>query len=131
MALLHHHCGGNVSLDQEPAGHISLTVPGLFNDTDRLDPTNHSTDKTPSFCTWMVDIPPGRTVLLKVVWLESGSNITVQCVGSEEGQVLESEGTALLSNKATLTWTGGGRSSDTIQLSYYGEKLSTQLPTLI
>lgn len=131
---MHLHCGGHVSLDQEPAGHISLTLPGLFNGSHSLDSTNRKSDETPSVCTWMVDVPLGRTVLLKSVRLESGSNITVQCVWSEENQVLESEGTTLLSgcdgDKATLTWTGAGRSSDTVQLSYYGEKLSIQLPTL-
>ncbi|XP_071361097.1 uncharacterized protein [Trachinotus anak] len=116
LALSHHHCGGNVSLDQEPVGHVSFTLPGLFTDTNK-------SDETPSFCTWTIDIPLGRTVLLKVVWLESGSNISVRCVWKKEDQVLESEGTVLLSgcdgNKATLTWTGAGHSSNAIQLSYY------------
>ncbi|XP_040000947.1 mucin-5AC isoform X2 [Xiphias gladius] len=90
LASSHRHCGGNVSLDQEPA-----------------------------------DLPLGRTVLLRVVRLESGSSISVRCVRNEEGhdQVLESPGTAVLSgcdrNKAALTWTAAGHSSNAIQLSYY------------
>lgn len=135
LALSHHHCGGNVSLDQEdPAGHINLTLPGLFTDANRLNPMSHQSDKNLSRCTWMIDVPLGRTVLLKVVRLESGSSVSVLCVWKEEdhNQVLESGGTALLSgcdrNKATLTWSGPGHSSDEVQLSYYGEKLLTQLP---
>ncbi|XP_018555288.1 mucin-5AC isoform X1 [Lates calcarifer] len=126
LALSHHHCGGNVSLDQEdPAGHINLTLPGLFTDANRLNPMSHQSDKNLSRCTWMIDVPLGRTVLLKVVWLESGSSVSVLCVWKEEdhNQVLESGGTALLSgcdrNKATLTWSGPGHSSDEVQLSYY------------
>ncbi|XP_056229032.1 mucin-2 isoform X2 [Seriola aureovittata] len=123
LALSHQRCGGNVSLDQEPDGHISLTLPGLFTDTNRPDSMNHESEETPSLCTWMIDIPVGRTVLLKAVRLESGSNISVRCVWNEEDHVLENEGTALLSgcdgNKATLAWSGAGHSSNAIQLSYY------------
>ncbi|XP_040891094.1 flocculation protein FLO11 [Toxotes jaculatrix] len=124
LALLH-HCNGNVSLDQEPVGHIRLTLSGLLTDTNRLNSMNHQPDKTLSLCTWTIDIPPGRTVLLKAAWLESGSSISVRCVGNEGDHdwVLESGGTALLSgcdrNKATLTWTGAGHSSNAIQMSYY------------
>ncbi|XP_044047690.1 flocculation protein FLO11 [Siniperca chuatsi] len=125
LALSHHHCGGNVSLDQEPAGRINLTLPGLFTDGNRLNPMNHQSDETlpVSICTWMIGIPLGQTVLLKVLWLESGSNISVRCVWNEEDRVLESGGTALLSgcdrNKAILTWTGAGHSSNEIQVAYY------------
>ncbi|XP_038569139.1 uncharacterized protein LOC119898897 [Micropterus salmoides] len=125
LALSHHHCGGKISFDQEPAGHINLTLPGLFTDPNRLNPTNHPSDKTlpASVCTWMLDIPLGRTVLLKLIWLESGSNISVRCVWNEEKQLLASGGTALLSdcdtNKATISWTGAGYSSNVIQVSYY------------
>ncbi|GLD52107.1 mucin-5AC-like isoform X1, partial [Lates japonicus] len=129
LALSHHHCGGNVSLDQEdPAGHISLTLPGLFTDTNRLNSMSHQSDKSLSHCTWMIDVPLGRTVLLKVVRLESGSSVSVRCVWKEEdlNQVLESGGTALLSgcdrNKATLTWSGAGHSSDEVQLSYHAQE---------
>ncbi|CAK6980007.1 uncharacterized threonine-rich GPI-anchored glycoprotein PJ4664.02 isoform X1 [Scomber scombrus] len=125
LALSHHQCSGNVNLDQEAAGHINLTPPGPFTHTNRLDPVNHQTDETlpVSICTWMFDIPLGRTVLLKLVSLEIGSSISVRCVWNEEDQVLESGGIALLSgcytNKATLTWTGTGHSSNAVQLSYY------------
>ncbi|XP_069545773.1 serine-rich adhesin for platelets isoform X2 [Brachyistius frenatus] len=124
LALLHSNCGGNVSLDQEPAGHINLTSPGFFTDTSRLNSLNQPSAKTLQFpvCTWMIDIPPGRTVLLKLVWLESGSRVSVRCVLNEEDEVLESGRMALLSgcdrNKSTLTWTGAGRSSNAVQLAY-------------
>lgn len=75
----------------------------------------------------MIGVPLGRTALLKLVWLDRGSSISVRCVWNEEDQVLERGGAALLSgcdgNKATLTWTGAGHSSNAIQLSYRGEKL--------
>ncbi|XP_073329195.1 uncharacterized protein [Pagrus major] len=121
LALSHHHCGGNVSLDREPAGHINLTSPGLLTDTNRLEPVNDHSDETlhVSVCAWMIDIPLGRTVLLK---LESGSNISVRCFWNEEDRVLETGGTFLLSgcdgNKASLIWTGAGH-SNAVQLSYY------------
>ncbi|TDH15734.1 hypothetical protein EPR50_G00012980 [Perca flavescens] len=126
LALSPNHCGGNVSLDQKPAGLINLTLPGLFTDTNnRPNPLNHQSDKTISVstCTWTIGIPLGQTVLLKSVWLESGLSVSVRCVLNEEDQVLESGGTALLSgcdgNKATFSWTGPGRSSNEIQLFYY------------
>lgn len=125
LALPHHQCGGNVTLDQEPAGNINLTLPGLFTETNSLDPMNHQTDQTlpVSICTWLFDIPLGRMVHLKLLWLESGSSISVRCVWNEEDQVLESGGTALLSgcdrNKAILTWTGTRHYSNAIKLSYY------------
>lgn len=134
LALSHQGCGGNVGLDQEPAGHINLTLPGLFTDANRLNPMSHRSGETllVSVCTWIISIPPGRTVLLKLVWLESGLNVSVRCVWNEEGQALESGGVALLSgcdgNKATLTWTGAGNSSNSIKLSYYGEKLLLNYP---
>ncbi|KAM6942367.1 uncharacterized protein PEZ65_004245 [Lycodopsis pacificus] len=125
LALLHHHCG-DVSLDKQPAGHINLTLPGLFTDTSNtLNPMNHQSDRTPtvSVCTWTLGVPLGPAVLLKLVWLDSGSSVVVRCVLNEADQVLQSGGTALLSrcdgNKATLTWTGAGRSSNEMQLSYY------------
>lgn len=137
LALSRHHCGGNVSLDQEPAGHINLTLPGLFTDTNRLNSTNHQSNETlpVSVCTWMIGIPLGRTVLLKLVWLESGSRISVRCFWNEEDHILEMEGTALLSrcnrNKATLSWTGAGHSSNSIQLSYYGMNPLLNLSSLV
>lgn len=126
LALLDHHCGGNISLDQKPAGHINLTLPGLYTDTDRLNHTNNQSDKNLSLCTWLIDISVGRTVRLKLVQLKGGSSISVHCGRTEEDhdQVLENGQTALLTgcdrNKATLTWTGTGHYS--IQLAYYGEK---------
>lgn len=130
LALSHHHCGGNVSLGREPAGHIDLTSPGLLTDADRLEPVDDHSDETlrVSVCTWVIDIPLGRTVLLK---FESGSNISVRCFWSEEDQVLETGGTFLLSgcdgNRASLIWTGAGHTSNAVQLSYYGEKLNYPL----
>ncbi|KAK5899263.1 hypothetical protein CesoFtcFv8_008759 [Champsocephalus esox] len=115
LASLHPHCGGNVRVDKEPAGHINLTLPGLITDTNQSEP--------PSNCTWTIDVPLGVTVLLKLVWLESGSSISVQCVLNEEDKVLKSGETALLSlcdgNKASFTWTGAGHSSNAFQLFYY------------
>ncbi|KAK5865819.1 hypothetical protein PBY51_020059 [Eleginops maclovinus] len=118
LALLHQRCGGNVSLDKEPAGHINLTLPGLISDTNQSDKT-----LPPSNCTWTIDIPLGVTLLLKLVWLESGSSVSVRCVLNKEDKVLKSGETALLSlcdgNKANFSWTGARHSSDAFQLSYY------------
>lgn len=110
------HCGGHVSLE-EPAGHMNLTLPGLYT-----DPAN--ADETPlvSVCTWLIGIPLGRKVLLTPLWLDSGSNVTVRCVWNEEHRFLESGGAVVLShcdkNKATLSWRGARQSSNLIQLSY-------------
>ena len=108
-------------MDKEPAGHINLTLPGLITDTNQSEKT-----LPPSNCTWLIDVPLGVTVLLKLVWLESGSSISVRCVLNEEDKVLKSGETALLSlcdgNKASFTWTGAGHSSNAFQLFYYGEK---------
>lgn len=125
---MHHRCGGNVSLDQEPAGHINLTLPGHVNDTDRLNSTDQqSNDTRPGpICTWVIVLPPGRTVRLKSDWLGSDSNVSVRCLWNDEDGIRVSEGTALLSrcdnNKATLSWRGAGRTSNSIQLFYYGMK---------
>lgn len=116
-------CGGNVSLDQQPA-YIKLSLPKLFNDAWTLNPITQQSG-TLQNCTWGLDIPPGKTVLLKLEWSEDGTRISVRCVGSKD-QVLQSGDSAVLSgcdrNKATLSWTGGGRSSDSLQLLYFGEK---------
>lgn len=130
LASLHHHCGGDVSLDQQPAGHITLTFPGLSTDANITpEPMHHRSDRTPavSVCTWTIGVPPGRAVLLKFVRLDVGSSVTVRCVLNEDNrEVLESGGSALLAHcdgdKATFTWTGAGRSSNGMQLSYSGEK---------
>lgn len=130
LASSHRHCGGHASLDQEPAGHVSLTLSGPFANTTTLNSTTDQSNETlpVSVCTWTISIPAGRTVLLKLLWLESGSSITVRCLRNEEDRVLEIGGTTLLSscfgNKATLSWTGEGLSSDPIQLSCYGTKVS-------
>lgn len=134
----HHPCGGNVSLDQNLAGHISLTVFGPFSNRNTTVVTlNSTTDQSnesrlASVCTWMISIPPGRTVLLKLLWLERGSSATLHCLGKDEDRVLEIDGSALLSNcsghKASLSWTGEGHSSNPIELSYYGRKVSLDYP---
>lgn len=52
------------------------------------------------------------------------------CLGN--GHVLEIDGSALLSDcgghKASLSWTGEGHSSNPIELSYYGKKVSLDYP---
>ncbi|XP_034543370.1 mucin-5AC [Notolabrus celidotus] len=126
LALQHHLCSGDVNLDQKPAGQINLTLPGLFTDsTNRPNTiTHHSDESTPvSLCTWTLSIPFGRTVLLKLIRLESNSSISIRCVSNGEDVVLESSGgTVLLSgcdrNKATLSWTAASQSSNEIQLAY-------------
>lgn len=126
--LLHQACFGDVNLDHEPAGEINLTLPGPFTDpTDGPNSvTHHSFETTPvSLCTWTLSLPLNRTVLLKVVWLESNSSLSIQCVSNEkEDLALESSGgTALLSgcdnNKATLSLTAPRLLSHAIQLAYY------------
>ncbi|XP_042340512.1 mucin-5AC isoform X1 [Plectropomus leopardus] len=126
LALSLPHCGGNVSLDKEPAGHINLTLPGLFTDINNtLNLTNNQSVETPllSVCTWTLSLPQGQTVILESAWLESGSGVSVRCVWKDKDQILESEGATLLSgcdgNKATFTWTGAKHSSHVIQLFYY------------
>lgn len=125
LALSNHHCGGNISLDQKPAGHINLTLPGLYTDTNN-NHTDNQTDKNLPLCTWLIDVPVGTAVNLTLVQLEGGSSISVSCLWTEKDhdQVLKIRGTALLSgcdrDKATLSWTGSGHFS--VQLSYYGER---------
>ncbi|KAK2817307.1 hypothetical protein Q5P01_025498 [Channa striata] len=108
LALWQNRCGGNVSLDQKPAGHIK-----------------QQSDKNLSLCTWSIDIPLGGKVWLKLKDFEGASNISVRCfwTGEDQDLVLENGKTTLLSgcarDKATLTWTGAQHSSGTIRLSYY------------
>ncbi|XP_034087287.1 uncharacterized protein si:ch211-14k19.8 [Gymnodraco acuticeps] len=52
LASLHQHCGGNVRVDKEPAGHINLTLPGLITDTNQSEKT-----LPPSNCTWTINVP--------------------------------------------------------------------------
>ncbi|KAM4594450.1 uncharacterized protein V3H82_001255 isoform 1-T1 [Fundulus diaphanus] len=121
LALLHQHCGGNVTLDQEPEGHFNLTLPGLFNHTISPIGRLYEENLPLSNCSWVLGIPLGRTVLLQLKWIGSDSRISLRCV--EEYQLSLSQGkTALLSdceeNKAVLSWTGPGISSNLIQLAY-------------
>ncbi|XP_041839396.1 uncharacterized protein si:ch211-14k19.8 [Melanotaenia boesemani] len=124
LASSNHHCGGSVSLDQEPSGRISLILPGLFTDTSRPNHTNQPSDETLqlSVCTWILNIPPGRVVFLKAVELERGSNISVHCAWNKDPQALQSGDTALLSgcdrDKATIRWTGAQRFPNAVQLVY-------------
>ncbi|XP_034043704.1 uncharacterized protein si:ch211-14k19.8 isoform X2 [Thalassophryne amazonica] len=118
-ALLHHQCGGTLHLDQTPSGHLHLNLPGVLGDTNTLNPINLQTDPSLPVCTWMINIPLGLTVLLKLIWLESGSNFTVCCVGDQEELILETGGTILLRNNASLNWTGTNHSLNPIQLSYH------------
>lgn len=137
LALVHHQCGGNVHLDQKLAGQISLTLPELLTETNSHSPVNHQTDKSrlAAVCTWMIDITHGQMVLLSLAHLESGSSISVRCARDQEEQMLRAGGTALLlgcdRNKAALTWTGLGHSSNTVQLSYYGETLLPNYPVTL
>ncbi|CAN9510210.1 unnamed protein product [Ophioblennius macclurei] len=123
-ASSHHHCGGNVRLDQDQ-DHINLTLPELFTDADRLQRMKQESDRTLqlSVCTWTIDVPAGKTVLLKPKWSGSGSSISVLCISKKKNQTLENGRTAVLSgcdgNKAALTWTGEGHSSNIVQLAYY------------
>ncbi|KAM7010122.1 uncharacterized protein LKV04_001958 [Tautogolabrus adspersus] len=131
FALSQHLCGEDVNFDQKPAGQINLTLPGLYTDNRSNILTHHSNKSTPvSDCTWTLNIPLGRTVVLKLVGLESNSSIIIRCVWNKEDLVLESgEGTALLSgcdkNKATLSWTGATQSSNAIELAYYVQEDDT------
>lgn len=118
-------CGGNVSLDQQP-GHITLPLPGRFNDTRTLSPITPQSNRAVQTCTWVLDLPLGRMVLLKLDWSDVGPEVSVRCAGSEEGRVLRSGDMTLLSgcdgNKAPLSWRGTGPSSDSLQLVYFGEQ---------
>uniref|UniRef100_A0A8D3E2D1 CUB domain-containing protein n=1 Tax=Scophthalmus maximus TaxID=52904 RepID=A0A8D3E2D1_SCOMX len=115
-------CGGDVSLGREPAGRVSLTLPGPVAGPGRPHSADRPSDGSLPLCTWMMEVPPGRTLLLKV---ERGSSLSVRCARREgdPDRALESGRTALLSgcdgNKAALTWTGAGRSSNALRLSYY------------
>lgn len=117
LAFFHYQCHGHVSLAQEPTGHIGFSSVGV---SDR--PLNLQTDQNNVICTRTLQIPAGHTVLLKLVWLERGSNVSLRCVSDQENQALEIGDTALLAgcdqNKATLTWTGAGHSSNAFQLFY-------------
>ncbi|XP_014889427.1 uncharacterized protein LOC106948334 [Poecilia latipinna] len=121
--MLHQHCGGNVTLDQEPEGHITLLLPEFFNHTGSLSPISQQSDeRLPlSNCTWLLGIPLRKKLLLQLKWTESNWRISLRCV--EEDQILQSRGeTVLLSdcdeNRAVLSWTGPRISSNSIHLTY-------------
>ncbi|XP_076004279.1 uncharacterized protein LOC142997005 isoform X2 [Genypterus blacodes] len=124
LALVQHQCGGNVHLDQKLAGQISLALPDLHTVTSSHGPVSHQTDRSPlaAVCTWMIDVSHGQ-VFLSLAHLESGSSISVRCRRDQDEQMLRAGGTGLLldcgRDKAALTWTGRGHSSNTVQLSYY------------
>ncbi|XP_038141269.1 uncharacterized protein si:ch211-14k19.8 [Cyprinodon tularosa] len=133
LASLNQHCGGNVTLDHEPVGHINLSLPDFFNNTNGLSSINKQPgENLPlSNCTLMLVIPLGRKVLLKLEWMDRHSSISVRCGGQDQIFQIHQE-TMLLSdcdkNKAFLSWTGPGIFSNSIQLVYYvqeNEKNST------
>ncbi|XP_020773083.2 uncharacterized protein si:ch211-14k19.8 isoform X2 [Boleophthalmus pectinirostris] len=122
LVLLSHICNGYMDLSQEPMGHLSFSP-------------EQGTDQTRSplmICTRILEIPEHLSVLLKLVWLETGSNMSLVCVWDKE-RTLAVGDTVLLSgcdqNKATLTWTGAGHSTHAFQLFYYvqdGKRSSTE-----
>lgn len=122
LALSQHPCGANISLDQGPAGSIHLTPPGRFNATNA---TSHGAPPPPA-CTWVLQVPPGRTVLLAPSGLERGWALAVGCVRDQDDHVLGSEGTVVLSrcdnDTATLSWRADGGSARSAGLRYYGRK---------
>ncbi|XP_008402953.1 uncharacterized protein LOC103462142 isoform X2 [Poecilia reticulata] len=123
VTLLHQHCGGNVTLDREPEGHITLLLPGFFKHTGSLSPMSQQSEESLplSNCTWLLGIPLRKKLLLQLKWAESNWRISLRCV--EKDQILQSHGeTVLLSdcdeNKAVLSWTGPRISSNSIHLTY-------------
>ncbi|XP_040041995.2 uncharacterized protein vap [Gasterosteus aculeatus] len=121
LALPDHRCGGHVALDKQPAGLIHLSSPGPSAAVHHThQPAHHQSAAVPA-CSWTLGLPPGRRVLLKLVWLDRGSG-TVSCAGGEGNRVLESGGAVLLSgcdgHRAAFTWTGSVRPSSGVQLSY-------------
>ncbi|XP_061769913.1 uncharacterized protein si:ch211-14k19.8 isoform X4 [Nerophis ophidion] len=114
-----HQCGGNITLDQRPEGHVKFTKPELSLNVS----LTQQTDRTPktAVCRVTLDVPPGRTLLLKPVWTEVGASVWLRCLWREDARVLASNKTVQLSNcdHANLTWTGSGRSLEALQLFYY------------
>ncbi|XP_024115527.1 uncharacterized protein si:ch211-14k19.8 isoform X1 [Oryzias melastigma] len=115
LASLNQRCGGNVSLDREPVGRVTLTSPGLFTDTS---PPDSVSDSALSLCTWVMEIPPGKRILLKV---ETGSHLSLCCAWNEGERRLQNGEAVLLSgcdgDKAILR--GSGFSSNIVSLVYY------------
>ncbi|XP_072319766.1 uncharacterized protein [Eucyclogobius newberryi] len=114
LALLLDTCDGHADLSQEPTGHLSFTA-GRG--------TGRTGGASLAVCTRTLEIPARHTARLKLVWLESGSNVSLACVLGTRERSLDVGDTALLSgcdrNRATLTWTGAGHSSNAFQLFYY------------
>ncbi|XP_054635239.1 interphotoreceptor matrix proteoglycan 2 isoform X2 [Dunckerocampus dactyliophorus] len=113
LASWQHQCDGNIILDQKPADHLNLTTPELSLDVPQTPQA--------TICTWTLDIPPGRTLLLKLVWTDVGASASLRCFWREDSRVLASGEIVQLSNceHANLTWTGSGRSLQALQLFYY------------
>ncbi|RVE75972.1 hypothetical protein OJAV_G00004140 [Oryzias javanicus] len=115
LASLNQRCGGNVSLDQEPVGWVTLTSSRLFTDTSTPDSVSES---ALSLCTWVMKIPLGKRIFLKV---ESGSQLSLRCAWNEGEQRLQNREEVLLSgcdgDKAILR--GSGFSSNIVSLVYY------------
>eukprot|EP00066_Takifugu_rubripes_P021848 XP_011611114.1 PREDICTED: uncharacterized protein LOC105417679 [Takifugu rubripes] len=125
LSLSQHRCGGNISLDQGPAGTINLTLPGRLNDANVTNNTGSQTDEPVpvSVCTWIIDVPLGWTVHLALSESERGSTVWVRCVWNQKDHILETKGKVALShcdgNKGTLLWGAAGQSPNSIRLSYY------------
>ncbi|KAK7929279.1 hypothetical protein WMY93_005674 [Mugilogobius chulae] len=118
-ALLSNICNEHMNLSQEPTGHIS------FSPKQRTDQTKTSF----LVCTRTLGIPAQHTVQLKLVSLETGSNMSLVCVRDTKQWTLKVGDTALLSgcdrNRAALTWTGAGHSSNAFQFFYYVQEEDT------
>lgn len=107
-------CNGHMNLSQDPTGHFGFS-PG--------EEGSNRPSAGLMICTRTLELPAGHTVLLKLVWLESGSNMSLVCTGDQDKQTLALGDTALLygcdQNRATLTWSGAGHSSNAFQIFYY------------
>lgn len=124
LAVLNHSCGGHVRLDQAPVGRVILTLPGLFTDTSTLDPVSES---ALSFCTWVIEIPPGRMILLTV---EISAHLSLRCAWNEGERSLQNGEAVLLSgcdgDKAILR--ASGFSQIIVSLVHYGEETFLSYP---
>ncbi|XP_033824841.2 uncharacterized protein si:ch211-14k19.8 isoform X2 [Periophthalmus magnuspinnatus] len=123
LVLLSEICNGHMDLSQKPMGHLT------FNPKQGTDQTK----RTLVVCTRTLEIPARHTVLLKLVWLERASNMSLLCVWGTKEWTLAVGDIALLSgcdqNKANLTWTGAGHSSNAFQLFYNGEEEKSSTET--
>lgn len=113
-------CNGHMNMSEQPTGHLDFS-PGQ----EGAKPLSSGL----WICTRTLEIPPGHSVQLKLVWLESGSNMSLVCTGHQEERTLAVGDSALLhgcdQNRATLTWTGAGHSSNAFQLFYYVQEKET------